>query len=29
MNIQTITFALHSNVPCYGSRLPCWSTTLW
>lgn len=22
MNIQTIAFALHSNVPCYGSRLP-------
>jgi len=28
-NIQTVAFALHSNVPCYGSRLPYWSTTLW
>ena len=27
-NIQTIAFALHSCVPCYGSRLPYWSTAL-
>jgi hypothetical protein len=29
MNIQIIAFALHSSVPCYGSRLPYWSTALW
>lgn len=29
INIQTVAFALHINVPCYGSRLPYWSTTPW
>jgi hypothetical protein len=29
INIQTVPFASHSNVPCYGLRLPYWSTTLW